>query len=56
MPDADRLIVLCEEELAQGPSDIAAHPEENGGIVHGINYRILLKMYIRVDTIMKQAG
>jgi hypothetical protein len=53
VPDANRLVILCEEKLTQGPGDIAAHPEENCSIVHGINHRILVRMGQHVDAGIK---
>jgi hypothetical protein len=50
VPDADRLVVLCEEELSQGPGDITAHPEEYSGIVHGVDNGIL----VRIDKSIRQ--
>jgi hypothetical protein len=50
VPNADGLIVLCEEELSQGPGDITAHPEEYSGIVHGVDNRIL----VWIDTSIRQ--
>ena len=44
MPETDRLIILDEEELAQGPSDISTHPEKYGRVVHSINKRVLRHM------------
>lgn len=44
MPETDRLIILDEEELAQGPSDISTHPEKYCRVVHSINKRVLRDM------------